>query len=195
MVEEDNFSFAALAAEPVYPVFCQPVLVELNTVDENTKFIKFSLNKAVQGRANAEDWELLRDAARVFWRSERPYAFCHVCPAGVTNKSGPVEAVTTIETKELGLYKQLNKTDEEQRGLSTRVTADLVLTQVKSNTKTISQTPNTGPWKPRQVGPGRRARHPARHPGPPARLPHRGEPQTVRAAAYCTYCLYLDSRP
>ena len=40
------------------------MLVALNTVDENTKFVKFSLNKTVQAQANAADWELLRDSAR-----------------------------------------------------------------------------------------------------------------------------------
>ena len=95
-VEEDNFNFEAVASTTVYPVFCQPLLVALNTVNENTKFVKFSLNKTIQvrhlstfqvrsvienviqGQANAADWELLRDSAKVFWRGEKPYAFATV---------------------------------------------------------------------------------------------------------------------
>ena len=49
-VEEDNFNFEAVASTTVYPVFCQPLLVALNTVNENTKFVKFSLNKTIQVR-------------------------------------------------------------------------------------------------------------------------------------------------
>ena len=99
-VEEDNFNFEAVSSTTVFPVFCQPLLVALNTVDENTKFVKFSLNKTIQvgshpfkktntrrkkfhgiitqGQANAADWELLRDSAKVFWRGEKPYAFATV---------------------------------------------------------------------------------------------------------------------
>ena len=47
-VEEDNFNFEAVSSTTVFPVFCQPLLVALNTVDENTKFVKFSLNKTIQ---------------------------------------------------------------------------------------------------------------------------------------------------
>ena len=97
-MEEDNFNFEAVSSTTVFPVFCQPLLVALNTVDENTKFVKFSLNKTIQvssktntsrktmttnsfvnqGQANAADWELLRDSAKVFWRGEKPYAFATV---------------------------------------------------------------------------------------------------------------------
>ena len=47
-MEEDNFNFEAVSSTTVFPVFCQPLLVSLNTVDENTKFVKFSLNKTIQ---------------------------------------------------------------------------------------------------------------------------------------------------
>ena len=97
-MEEDNFNFEAVSSTTVFPVFYQPILVALNTVDENTKFVKFSLNKTIQvssktntsrktmttnsfvnqGQANAADWELLRDSAKVFWRGEKPYAFATV---------------------------------------------------------------------------------------------------------------------
>ena len=32
----------------------------------------------IQGQANAADWELLRDSAKVFWSGEKPYAFATV---------------------------------------------------------------------------------------------------------------------
>merc|ERR1719430_1655007 len=136
-VEEDNFNFEAVSSTTVFPVFCQPLLVALNTVDENTKFVKFSLNKTIQGQANAADWELLRDSAKVFWRGEKPYAFATVCPNlpnDSRNKSGKVDALALLPAStSLGVYKELNKRDEEQRNLSTKVAVDLVVTQGPGN--------------------------------------------------------------
>jgi len=137
VVEKENFNFGPVATEVVYPVFCQPILVALNTLDENTKFVKFTLNKAYQSKANAADWELLRDSARVFWKAEKPFAFTTICPNLPTenrNKSGMVEMVETLPAGNLlGQYKELNKTDEEQRNLSTKVSVDLVVTQGPGN--------------------------------------------------------------
>ena len=48
------------------------------------------------------------------------------------NKSGPVELLASLSSgTTVGTYKALNKTDEEQRNLSTKVSVDLVVTQVK----------------------------------------------------------------
>jgi len=132
---EEVLEFATLGPQTVYPVFCQPVLVGLGDLAENTRFVKLSLSRALQAQANASDWELLRDPARVFWKGERPYAFAHLCPNlphDARRRSGPVAPLAALQGK-LGTYKALDRTDEEQRNLSTRVTADLVVTQGPGN--------------------------------------------------------------
>ena len=136
-VEEDDFNFKAVSSTTVFPVFCQPLLVALHTIDENTKFVKFSLNRTIQGQANAADWELLRDSAKVFWKKGKPFAFATVCPNlpnDSRNKSGKVDALALLPAStSLGVYKELNKRDEEQRNLSTKVAVDLVVTQGPGN--------------------------------------------------------------
>eukprot|EP00092_Neocalanus_flemingeri_P003100 GFUD01003312.1.p1 GENE.GFUD01003312.1~~GFUD01003312.1.p1 ORF type:complete len:1263 (-),score=415.62 GFUD01003312.1:210-3998(-) len=131
-VEEDNFIFETVSHEVLYPVLCQPVLVKLGTMDENTKFIKFNISKQLTKQSKANDWELLKDSAKVFWKNDTPYAFCHFCPIlGNDNryKSEKVKMIDNISIGSgLGEYKSLNKTDEEQRNLSTKVTVDLVIT-------------------------------------------------------------------
>ena len=130
-IEEDNFEFSTVCNEVVYPVLCQPVLVKLGTMDENTKFIKFNPSKQIMSRAKANQWEILKDSSKVFWKNDNPYAFCNLLPIHniVSNyKSGKVGMVDTITANTvIGEYKSLNKTDEEQRNLSTKVTVDIVV--------------------------------------------------------------------
>ena len=132
-VEEDNVLFESFSREVLYPVFCQPILVKLGTMDENTKFIKFNLNKQFAKQSKINNWEILKDSAKVFWKNDSPYAFCTLCPIlanDVRYKSDRVKMIDSIPPGTvIGDYKALNKTDEEQRNLSTKVTVDLVITK------------------------------------------------------------------
>ena len=132
-VEEDNVLFESFSREVLYPVFCQPILVKLGTMDENTKFIKFNLNKQFAKQSKINNWEILKDSAKVFWKNDSPYAFCTLCPIlanDVRYKSDRVKMIDSIPPGTvIGDYKALNKTDKEQRDLSTKVTVDLVITK------------------------------------------------------------------
>lgn len=132
-IEEDIFTFETFSLEILYPVFCQPVLVKLGTMDENTKFIKFNLSKQLAKQAKANNWEILKDSAKVFWKNDIPYAFCTLCPILGNENRYKTEKVKMIDNISpgavLGDYKALNKTDEEQRNFSTKVTVDLVITK------------------------------------------------------------------
>jgi len=136
-VEEDNFTFEAFSREILYPVFCQPILVKLGTMDENTKFIKFNLNKQFTKQAKANNWEILKDSAKVFWKNDIPYAFCTLCPIQPNENRYRSDKAKMIDNLApgmvLGDYKPLNKTDEEQRNLSTKVTVDLVITKAEND--------------------------------------------------------------
>ena len=132
-IDEDNFEFTTVGQEILYQVLCQPILVKLGTMDENTKFIKFGLSKQLQKRANTNKFEILKDSSRVFWKNDTPYAFCNLCPEIANDvKYKPVKAkiVDTLSANTcLGEYKALNRTDEEQRNLSTKVLVDFVVTR------------------------------------------------------------------
>ena len=132
-VDEDNFEFSPVGQEILYQVLCQPILVKLGTMDENTKFIKFSLSPQMTKRAKGSGYELLRDSSRVFWRNDTPYAFCNLCPEidnEVKYKALKAKIVDTLGAGQaLGTYKVLNRTDEEQRYLSTKVQVDIVVTR------------------------------------------------------------------
>ena len=132
-VDEDNFEFSPVGQEILYQVLCQPVLVKLGTMDENTKFIKFSLSPQMTKRARGSSYELLKDSSKVFWRNDTPYAFCNLCPeiaADVKYKPLKAKIVDTLGAGQtLGTYKALNRTDEDQRYLSTKVQVDIVVTR------------------------------------------------------------------
>lgn len=132
-VDEDNFEFSPVGQEILYQVLCQPILVKLGTMDENTKFIKFSLSPQMTKRARGSGYELLKDSSRVFWRNDTPYAFCNLCPEidnEVKYKALKAKIVDTLGANQaLGTYKALNRTDEEQRCLSTKVQVDIVVTR------------------------------------------------------------------
>jgi len=136
-IDEDNFTFETFSREILYPVFCQPILVKLGTMDENTKFIKFNLSKQMAKQAKANNWEILKDSAKVFWKNDIPYAFCTFCPILANDNRYKTEQVKMIDNispgSALGDYKALNKTDEEQRNLSTKVTVDLVITKAEND--------------------------------------------------------------
>ena len=139
-VDEDNFEFVTVGQEILYQVLCQPILVKLGTMDENTKFIKFSLSKQMMKRAKANKFELLNQSARVFWRNDKPFAFCNLCPdLDNDTRYKPVKAKiadTIFSDLTLGSYKPLNRTDEDQRYLSTKVLADIIITKAgNDNTK------------------------------------------------------------
>jgi len=131
--EEDPNSFSTVGSETVFPVLCQPILVRLGEVDENTKFVKFALNKEYQAIAEKKGWELLPTSSKVFWKSERPFAFCHIYPTDTSDKrykSGNVKPIDKLGVGTvLGTFRSLNKTDEEQRYLSTKVSVDLQVLQ------------------------------------------------------------------
>ena len=132
-IDEDNFEFSLVGHEILYQVLCQPVLVKLGTMDENTKFIKFSFSHQMMKRAKGSGYELLKDSSKVFWRNDTPYAFCNLCPEIENHvKYKPLKAkiVDTFGAGQaLGNYKALNRTDEEQRYLSTKVQVDIVVTR------------------------------------------------------------------
>ena len=139
-IDEDNFEFATVGQEIVYQVLCQPVLMKLGTVDENTKFIKFSLNPQMRKRANATKIEMLNNSSKVFWRKDTPYAFCNLCPElenDIKYKPAKAKIVDTLPSDQImGSFKALNRTDEEQRNLSTKVLVDIVVTKAgNDNTK------------------------------------------------------------
>ena len=99
-------------------------------MDENKKFIKLSLSPQ---RVRGSSFELLKDSSKVFWRNETPYAFCNLCPeiaADVKYKPLKAKIVDTLGAGQtLGTYKALNRTDEDQRYLSTKVQVDIVVTR------------------------------------------------------------------
>ena len=140
--EEENFDFSTVGQEMVYQVLCQPVLVKLGSVEENTKFVKFSLSSKMAGRARANKWEMLKDSAKVFWKNDLPYAFCNICP-DIDNevRYKPVKAKiveTILNNTNIGTYKALNRTDEEQRNLSTKVLLDIVVSQAGNVNKELT---------------------------------------------------------
>ena len=73
----------------------------------------------------------------MFWKKGKPFAFATVCPNlpnDSRNKSGKVDALALLPAStSLGVYKELNKRDEEQRNLSIKVSVDLVVTQGPGN--------------------------------------------------------------
>lgn len=99
-------------------------------MDENKKFIKLSLSPQ---RVRGSSFELLKDSSKVFWRNETPYAFCNLCPEIATDvEYKPLKAkiVDTLRAGQtLGTYMALNRTDEDQRYLSTKVQVDIVVTR------------------------------------------------------------------
>ena len=84
-------------------------------------------------QAKGNNWKILKDSAKVFWKNEIPYAFCHLCPVMANENRYRSEKVKMVDNispgAALGECKPLNKTDEEQRNLSTKVTVDLVPTK------------------------------------------------------------------
>jgi len=132
--DEDDNSFTPVGSEVLFSVLCQPILVKLGNVDENTKFVKFNMTKDLLKKSKSNSWELLPASAKVFWRQEKPYAFCHLCPTSVLHmyKSEKATIMDSMPAgSSLGTFRALNKTDEEQRNLSTKVSLDLVV--VKAN--------------------------------------------------------------
>ena len=99
-------------------------------MDENKKFIKLSLSPQ---RVRGSSFELLKDSSKVFWRNETPYAFCNLCPEIATDVEYRPLKAKTVDTlragQTLGTYKALNRTDEDQRYLSTKVQVDIVVTR------------------------------------------------------------------
>ena len=140
--DEEDYSFTTVGHEILYQVLCQPVLVKLGTVDENTKFVKFSLSQQMVSRARSNKWEVLKDTAKVFWKNDTPYAFCNLCPeieSEIRYKPVRAKIVETVPiTTTLGTFKALNRTDEEQRNLSTRVLVDMVVTQAGNVSKDLT---------------------------------------------------------
>ena len=140
--EEENFDFCTVGQEMVYQVLCQPMLVKLGSVEENTKFVKFSLSRQMASRAKSNKWEILKDSAKVFWKNDLPYAFCNICPDIETEdryklvKTKIVEKIQTNTT--IGTFKALNRTDEEQRNLSTKVLLDIVVTKAGNVNKELT---------------------------------------------------------
>ena len=140
--EEENFDFCTVGQEMVYQVLCQPVLVKLGSVEENTKFVKFSLSPQMASRARSNKWEMLKDSAKVFWKNDLPYAFCNICPDIETEARyilAKTKIVETIPTKTtIGTFKALNRTDEEQRNLSTKVLVDIVVSKAGNVNKELT---------------------------------------------------------
>ena len=140
-VDEDNFEYMTVGQEILYQVLCQPVLVKLGTMDENTKFIKFSLSKQMMKRAKANKFELLNQSAKVFWRNDTPYAFCNLCPEmdnDVRYKHVKAKIADTLYSDlSLGTYKSLNRTDEDQRYLSTKVLVDILVTKAETDNNKV----------------------------------------------------------
>ena len=138
------FDFVTVEPEIVYEVLTQPVLVKLGTMDENTKFVKFTFNVPMNKRFKANKVDLLRDSAKVFWRKDTPYAFCNLCPDWDNNfryKPTKAKIIDTLSTGEtLGTYKALNRTDEEQRNLSTKVQVDIVVTRAGNDSTKVGKT-------------------------------------------------------
>lgn len=131
-VKKDSVIFSAVSQEVLYPVYNQPIVVSLNSLDENTKFVKFSLNKNTTKKAESAGWDIIwRNSTRVFWRMDEPYAFCHLCPnLESDSKNSPwiADMLDCVpQGLDLGSYKALQKTDEEKRNLSTKVSVDLVV--------------------------------------------------------------------
>ena len=140
--DEEDLDFSSVGHEMLYQVLCQPLLVKLGTVDENTKFVKFSLSRQMAGRAKSNRWEILRDSAKVFWKNDIPYAFCNLCPEienEVRYKPVRAKIVETIPINTtMGTFKALNRTDEEQRNLSTKVLLDIVVTQAGNDGSNVN---------------------------------------------------------
>jgi len=130
--EEDPNSFTTVGSDVLFPVLSQPILVRLGEVDENTKFVKFSLSKEYQEIAENK-WRTLPSSSKVFWKADKPYAFLHLCPEDnlLGEKPFNVKPVQKLGVgMTLGTFRSLNKTDEEQRNLSTKVSVDLVVDQL-----------------------------------------------------------------
>ena len=87
-------------------------------MDENKKFIKFSLSPQMTKRVRGSSFELLKDSSKVFWRNDTPYAFCNLCPeiaADVEYKPLKAKIVDTLRAGQtLGTYMALNRTDKDQ---------------------------------------------------------------------------------
>jgi len=129
--EEDPNSFTTVGSDVLFPVLSQPVLVRLGEVDENTKFVKFSLSKEYQ-EISQNKWRTLPSSSKVFWKADKPYAFLHLCPEDSLLGDKPfVKPVQKLGLgTALGTFRSLNKTDEEQRNLSTKVSVELVVDQL-----------------------------------------------------------------
>ena len=54
-------------------------------MDENKKFIKFSLSPQMTKRVRGSSFELPKDSSKVFWHNDTPYAFCNLCPEIATD--------------------------------------------------------------------------------------------------------------
>ena len=91
-IEEDNLNFETLGNEVIYPVFCQPMMVKLGK----------QLNKQAKGN----NWEILKDSAKVFWKNEIPYAFCHLCPVMANENRYRSEKVKMVDNISPGLLSE-----------------------------------------------------------------------------------------